>query len=293
MNADADLARFKSAEARQRYLDRYDLRAAAWPVPSETRMVDTSFGQTFVRRSGPASAPAVMLLPGIGSPGLTFSANVAALSERRATYAIDNIHDNGRSIETKPIKDAADYATWLDEVREGLGLARVDLVGLSYGGWIATRYALAHPDRVGKLVLWAPAGTVAPIPWGFIWRAILCLIPARWFMRNFMNWVRTDFENPMLDQMEDDGWLAQRCFKARKMVAPLPLGDDEWKALAVPTLFLVGDREVIFAPEEALAKLARVAPAVETALLPGVGHDAFVVRAEEMNRRTVEFLERG
>ena len=37
-------------------------------------------------------------------------------------------------------------------------------------------------------------------------------------------------------------------------------------------------------------KLARVAPQVEAALLPGVGHDFFVVRADEVNQRVVKFL---
>jgi pimeloyl-ACP methyl ester carboxylesterase len=290
---------FRSESAKRRYLDRYAQRAAAWPVPSTERIVETSFGRTFVRVSGPAQTSPLLLLPGIGSPGLSLSTTVQALSERHATYTIDNIHDNGRSVESRPVKSADDFTGWLDELCKGLGLdGRVDLLGLSYGGWIFAHCALRFPERVRKLVLLAPAGTVAPIPWGFIWRGILCVIPARFLMDNFMDWIRvTDDVDPRakrrLDEMADDAWLAHRCFKPRRMVAPIPLTDDQWKSLRVPTLLLAGDREVIFPAEASLKRVAALSPQVTTELMAGTGHDFFVVRADELSRRVLAFLECG
>ena len=43
---------FKSTEAKEEFLALYDKRAEQWPVPVETKMVDTTHGQTFVRVSG-------------------------------------------------------------------------------------------------------------------------------------------------------------------------------------------------------------------------------------------------
>ena len=40
---------FQSAQAQEEYLTRYDRKAEAWPVASEARRVDTSYGQTFVK----------------------------------------------------------------------------------------------------------------------------------------------------------------------------------------------------------------------------------------------------
>ncbi|MDP1827929.1 MAG: alpha/beta hydrolase [Archangium sp.] len=287
-------APFKSDAARERYLAHAALRAKSWPVPSEERVVPTSFGQTFVRVSGPPDAAAVLLLPGIGSPGLTLAPVVAGLSGPRRTFVIDNIHDVGRSVETKPVTGADDFTTWLDEVRRGLGLGVVDVLGLSYGGWICAQYALRFPEAVRRVVLLAPAGTTAPIPWGFIWRAVLCAIPSRSFMRNFMGWVAPGLkaQRPdLLESMVEDGHLATRSFAPRKMVPPLPLSDAQWARYQARTLFLAGDREVIFPPREAVEKLARVAPHVQTALLPAVGHDFFLVAADEVNRRVLAFLE--
>jgi len=289
---------FRSVQARERYLARYDEIAQRWPVPSEARMVETSWGQTFVRVSGPRGTPAVVLLPGIGSPCHTWIENVAGLSEHFTCYAVDNIHDNGRSVETRIVANAEDFVGWLDELLTALGLADpVHFVGLSYGGWLSTRFALSHPERVGRLVLLAPAATVAPIPWGFIWRAVLCTIPLRWFMRNFMAWASptlvrgTEAQRQLFEAMVDDAWLGLRSFAPRRLVPPMSLSDEELARLPGATLFLVGEQEVIYDPHQALARLARSAPQIRAELVPGGGHDLFIAQAAEVNRRIVEFLQ--
>ncbi len=287
---------FKSLAARTRYQERYELRAKAWPVPSSTRFVETSFGRTFVRESGPENGTKVLLLPGIGSPGLSLAALVKRLAPRLRTFAIDNIHDNGLSEETKPVTSGADFATWIDEVARGLGLEQVNLIGLSYGGWISTQYALHFPERVGRVVLLAPAGTTADIPFGFIWRAILSLLPGKFFMRRFMVWSAPQLElneegRRIMEELVDDAVLAMHSFKRRQMVAPLKLSDDDWKRYRAKTLFLAGDREVMFPPHEAIAKLKALAPQVEAELLPDAGHDFFVARADEVAARILRFFE--
>ena len=54
--------------------------------------------------------------------------------------------------------------TFVDEVsavREGVGLERVDLLGHSWGGWLALEYALRHPPGLASLIL---ASTCASLP---------------------------------------------------------------------------------------------------------------------------------
>jgi len=63
---------FRSPKAKEEYLALYDLRAKRWPVASQTRMVETSYGQTFVRISGAADAPPLVLLSGFSANSLVW-----------------------------------------------------------------------------------------------------------------------------------------------------------------------------------------------------------------------------
>lgn len=55
---------FRSARAKAEYQALYMERAKAWPVTSETQLIETPSGQTFVRSSGHLTDPPLILLPG-------------------------------------------------------------------------------------------------------------------------------------------------------------------------------------------------------------------------------------
>jgi pimeloyl-ACP methyl ester carboxylesterase len=60
----------------------------------------------------------------------------------------------------------AEHAEDLDAVRNALGFDRVALFGVSYGTKLALAYALAHPDRVDRLVLDSVLPPELPDPFG-------------------------------------------------------------------------------------------------------------------------------
>jgi len=287
---------FRSAEAKREVLASYDARASRWPVPSTTMTVNTSYGPTFVRMSGPETAPALVLLHGAGGSALHWLPNVAALSEHYRTYAVDIVGDHGRSIYTQQLESAADYSKWLDDVLDALGLERdVYLVGLSYGGWIAARYALHSPDRLRKVVLLAPAGTISPIPFDWIWRAVLVPLPHRRFTKSFLYWMLEDLaETPeggrILDQATDAAYLAIQSYKPRPMAPPDVLTDAELQSLTMPVLFAVGENEKLYSATEAVERLSEVAPKIKTRIVPGAGHDFTILQADLVNGIIIEFL---
>ncbi|APR80167.1 putative carboxylesterase [Minicystis rosea] len=290
---------FRSAKAQARFWARYDLRAARWPVPSVSSMVDTSFGKTFVRISGPVEAPPMVLLHGVGGSSLQWAANIEALSASHRVFAIDLLYEHGRSVPVRPARTVVDLTDWLDEVRAGLGLENgICLVGLSYGGWLASRYALRFPERLSALVLLAPVFTVLPLSLAWIARAVLCVIPLRWFSRRFMDWLLEDLARrdeagrQIVDEWTEDSFVAMRCFAPRRTVPPDLLSDDELRALRVPTLYLVGENEKIYAARDAVQRLRAVAPDIDAEVLPGAGHDLTIVRADLVNAKILAFQRR-
>jgi pimeloyl-ACP methyl ester carboxylesterase len=79
------------------------------------------------------------------------------------------------------------------------------------------------------------------------------------------------------------------------MVHPTVLTDEEWRSFRVPVLFLVGENEVIYSMTgaEAVARVNRVAPEIETELFADCGHDLSFVDAKRFNLRVGEFLAAG
>lgn len=291
---------FRSDAAKARYLALYDARAHDWPVPSETIHLHGAYGETFVRASGPADAPPLVLLHGISSNSLSWIPNVAALARSHRVYAVDHIQDGGRSIATRSLANLDDHVAWLDGVFDGLGLIKgVNVLGLSYGGWLAAQYALARPQRLHKLVLVAPAGTVLPLAFEWMARAVACAIPLRYFTRSFLRWLLKDLaqrpatQRPNFEDIATEAWTTLRCVAPHPMLPPTVLSDDELRALAVPALYLVGENEKICAPMQAVERLNTVAPRITTRLIAGAGHDLTLVRAAEVNRAVLGFLAAG
>ncbi|HEX8674226.1 MAG TPA: alpha/beta hydrolase [Longimicrobium sp.] len=74
-------------------------------------------------------------------------------------------HGLSSSIDYTGINYRSHAADWLKRVVDGLGAEQVDLVGNSMGGYFALAFALAHPERVRRLVLvGAPAGLDRQLP---------------------------------------------------------------------------------------------------------------------------------
>jgi pimeloyl-ACP methyl ester carboxylesterase len=288
---------FRSPRAKAEFLELYAAMERSWPVESELRTVVTSHGRTFVRITGPNDAPPLVLLHGAGGSSLHWGPNVEALSQRFRTYAVDVIDDFGRSVYARPIKSADEYVDWLDKLFDALELGdQVNLMGLSYGGWIASQYVLRHPQRVEGVVLLAPAGTVLPLADSWIGRAILTALPHRYFIKQLMYWLMEDLAQDsdsgraLLDEWIDAGFLAVASYKPKRMVPLSVLTDEQWRSIAVPLLYLVGENEKIYPADRAVERLAAVAPHVQTEIIPGAGHDLSVVQAELVNRRVLEFL---
>ncbi len=291
---------FWSAKAKARYLRYYDRKAETWPVAAECRYVPTSYGKTFVRISGPAGAPPLLLLPGGSTNSLMWRGNIGALSLAFQTFAVDNLYDFGRSIYTSKPKCLGDILCWLDELINGLHLkADINLMGLSMGGWLAGYYALHFPRRVGRVVLLAPANTVLHIQPQFGLHAIAALLPFRTFTRSFIYWLFRDLVEKdaagkeLAEEMIDELFLALRCFHHMPIITPTVLTDGELQTFPVPALFLVGENEKIYPAGEAIRRLNRLAPQVQTAVIPHAGHDLAFVQAELVDQLILDFLLSG
>ena len=285
---------FKSQDAKGMYLKLYNETAKLWPVPSEVKMIDTSYGKTFVRISGPIDAPPLVLLHGMGSNSLMWLRNIEVISKEYRTYAVDDIYGNGLGIYTKTIKDSNDFLNWLDELFDALELGdNINIMGMSYGGWQTGQYVLKFPNRLNKAILLAPAATILLVSSAFGIRAILSMLPVRYFTKRLMYWVMEDAvkkDEKAMSELVDVMFLASKCFKARRPPEPTVFDDNELKSIEVPMLYVVGENEKIYSAEKAVQRINTIAPQIKTEIIPDAGHDLVSVQAEMVNKKVLEFL---
>jgi proline-specific peptidase len=135
--------------------------AEAATLKREEGFLQVDAYQVWYRRSGEGGVPLLVLHGGPGA-GHDYLESLEALAADREVVFYDQL-GCGRS--DKP-DDASlwrveRFVAEVETVRDALGLERVNLLGQSWGGWLAIEYMLSHPQGVVGLVL---ASTSASIP---------------------------------------------------------------------------------------------------------------------------------
>jgi 2-hydroxy-6-oxonona-2,4-dienedioate hydrolase len=127
-------------------------------VEHKVSFVDVGPWRTRVLEAG--TGEPVVLLSGTGGHLEAYARNVAALAERFHVIAYD-YPGHGYTTLAEADLELPDYLTHLDGLLDALDVQSAILNGESLGGWVAVKYAAAHPERVRRLVLNTPGGTMA------------------------------------------------------------------------------------------------------------------------------------
>ena len=189
------------------------------------------------------------------------------------------------------MEERVDYAEWLREVFDGLGIERGYLVGHSYGGWLTLNMALAYPDRLRKLVLLAPAASI--YPFSFLAKltlrlAELNLRPSARFTLKMQASKGAVFEEAFVHLME---MVSGYCVPATMF--PTVYTDEELKQIGVPSLLLIGAGEKIYDPEVAIERAERLMANLRAQIVPNSGHTLIMEQPEIVNSRILDFLGSG
>jgi pimeloyl-ACP methyl ester carboxylesterase len=131
------------------------LAAASWAQDSGVKQVEIYGQKIYYQEAG--SGPDVVLLHGLGADRSAWSATVPALAAKYHVYVPDQV---GFGQSDKPAMDyrVGTLVDFLDAFYKKVGVSKATLVGNSLGGWVAMNFALAHPDKVNRLVLVDSAG---------------------------------------------------------------------------------------------------------------------------------------
>ena len=257
-------------------------------------VVDHVGGTTSWTEAGDGSP--VVFLHGLGGTRSSWGPQLRGLCDQFRCIAWD-MPGYGDS---EPVEDLT-YATIADRLValfDELGLAKPDLVGLSFGGMHALHTAIRHPDRVGRLVLAdsSPAfgmdGTTVddwtrdrlqPTDNGYtpadIAESVIDAITARQLTGQIRH-----------ETIEAFGKISPAGFRAA--VECLPKNDvrDELGSILHETLIIVGelDQET---PVQYAQVLSDGLPNAELTILDGVGHLSPAEDPDRFNASVRRFLE--
>ncbi|MBZ9613473.1 alpha/beta fold hydrolase [Rheinheimera maricola] len=270
----------------------YNRALTLWGDDYTELRVPTSFGVAQVVVSGPADGYPLVLLHGMNTNSTMWYPNVPWFARDYQVYAIDYLLGSGKSEPSKTIDDVAQVIAWYDEIFNTLALEQFALVGASQGGWFATQFALKEPKKVGQLVLLSPAQTFGWIkPSLDVFKNVyFALNPDRSQLRDVLQTMSTNIDN--IDQLYIDQFYryATTNTSLPDLLSQMtPFDDDLLRGLAIPTLVLVGDQDIINSPES-LEQAQQILPCVETATVANAGHFLSVDNAHSVNKRVLQFI---
>jgi pimeloyl-ACP methyl ester carboxylesterase len=198
----------------------------------------------------------------------------------------------GESADDPRIDAIGDHALHCLDLFDALGLGALDLVGYSFGGWMAAETAILQPDRVRRLALVAPAGLVVRDPPA----ADLMAMHPRDVPAHLMH--RPERLKPFLPEGHDIEFLALRYREQTalaRVVWERPSGNpklERWlHRLRMPTLLLWGEHDRV-RPVAHAARWQAGLPESRLEILPDAGH-LVLEEAPEAAGRIAAFLGAG
>lgn len=241
------------------------------------------------------AGPALVLIHGFTLDTRFWDAQFAALSADFRVLRYD-LRGFGRSATPDaPYAHTDDLAALMQH----LGIERAVLGGLSMGGWIATHFALEHPDKTRALALadatllgcdWSPE-------WKSLWREIYAVAEQSGIAAAKRRWLEHPIFAPArrderlaarLEQMVEDysGWHWLNADTHRPIDPP---DIERLHEISVPTVVMTGEHD--FADFHLHARILRERiRGARNLVVPDAGHLSSIERPEFFNARVRELL---
>lgn len=247
------------------------------------------------------SGPTVILLHGLGGDTTNWAMTVPALASKYHVFALDQI---GFGQSDKPLINyrVATLVEFLAGFYKKLGIEKASLVGNSLGGWTAAAFAIAHPDKVDKLILVDAAG-YSNKRWGgpeMTKELAMGLNPAT--VEGLKQSLSLIFYNKAMitDQFAETAFAAKLKrgdgYTINAFIDSILRGEDyldgKTKTIKAATLVVWG-REDALTPLGIGEAFAQDIPGAQKVVIEKCGHVPQLEKAVEFNAAVLKFLEGG
>jgi len=187
----------------------------------------------------------------------------------------------------------SDLAALLDQ----LNIRRTSVIGLGLGGAIAQAFALAHPDRVDKLMPCCCRARMVP-DFAAMWHKLRETVSTnglesiveptvqRWFSEDFKSRHPEVLENirKMIRSTTQEGYMGVTAAFLRLDV------EAELGSIKAPTLYVSGAEDKLGGPPALMEGLAAKVKGARHVSVPNAAHIANIQNPEGFNRVLMDFL---
>jgi pimeloyl-ACP methyl ester carboxylesterase len=262
-------------------------------------------GITAYERAGPAGRPAVVLLHGATVAGFDWDRQMGPLARAGLRVVRYDMFGRGHSDRPDVTYDRALYERQLLDLLDHLGLHEpVHLVGHSFGGATAVRFAARHPERIGRLALIAPVvnGVAASAPF------VVAGLPGagRFLMRVAVSPALPRRFRGQLERCPAEARRLERQFReqqtfagyeraVRSLFGSDAIGDyrEDYRAVGGQgrrVLVVRGTEDTDITAADIDEALGLLGPGARLVTLGGAGHSPNLEVPERVNRELVGFL---
>lgn len=245
------------------------------------------------------AGPPVVLLHSLFFDSRLFEPVAPALVDEHRVLAVD-VRDHGRSGGPDERWSLREAASEVERAVAQLAAGPVHVVGVSMGGMIALRWALAHPERVRSLGL--VSTTHEPEVRARLHKAMAhgVRVGGRLVARLLMPYtVDKMFSDAWTDSPEADAWARRiattepsRLYRSAQAVFDRAGIGDRLDEVQAPSLVLVGAEDDAIPPSHG-RRLAGALPDAEIVEVPDAGHLLPIEAADDVADELVHFLRRA
>ena len=259
---------FNSQKGRDEIINIYDKILRRWKVSYEEFTIDTSFGRTFIIKSGDMKFPALILLHGTSSNSSMWIDEIDEFTKYFCVYVIDIPGEPGKSEEKQYSLKNSIYFEWLNEIINILNMEKVSITGISLGAWLAIGFSVKYPKRVNKLVLLCPSG-IGSQKISFLLKSMPLILLGDWGYKKVAKIVIGNQD--ITEEAENYMMLIAKNFNLRTESVPI-YKDEDLKKLVMPVYIITGENDVLLNSESTIQRARNTIPNVKTELLSEQGH---------------------
>jgi pimeloyl-ACP methyl ester carboxylesterase len=260
-------------------------------------------GFTHYELDGESSGQPVILIPGFSAPYFIWDSTFYSMVS--AGFRVLRYDLFGRGFSDRPHLEYEInlFVRQLCNLLDGLQLKKVDLIGLSMGGAIASAFTVSSPQSVRRLVLIDPVG-VLPMQMSLLYKAALLpgiseLILSLVGTEKMIHGLASDFFDPLYVKLFQDQYSRQIQIKGfkrailstlrNKTVNGFPRIYEQLGRSEIPIMLLWGrdDQTLPLKQSESLLKL--ITP-MEFHIIDDCGHVPHYERPELVNPTLINFL---